>query len=121
LVKSLADGLRALDPATLANLPATFAEVQPLLAAKGVALAPDTQDYMIALAKDANHVRDRLGAIGTSLVLLLSIVGGIVGVRQVEPRGRARNRVEKLMLYALLGASMIAILTTIGIVLSMLF
>src|SRR5690348_6705685 len=41
LVKSLANGLRRLDATELANLPATFAEVQPLLVAKGVALATD--------------------------------------------------------------------------------
>ena len=40
-----------------ANLPATFAELQPLLAAKGVALATDTQDYMIPIAVDANRVQ----------------------------------------------------------------
>ena len=36
-------------------------------------------------------------------------------------RSRARNSVERLMLWGLLAASTIAIVTTIGIVLSMLF
>ena len=44
-----------------------------------------------------------------------------IGLRQIQPRARARNNVEKLMLWGLLGASTIAILTTVGIVLSMLF
>ena len=52
---------------------------------------------------------------------MLAIAGGALGVSQVKPRARARNSVEKLMLWGLLGASTIAILTTIGIVLSMLF
>ena len=43
------------------------------------------------------------------------------GCSRISPRARARNNVEKVMLWGLLGASTIAILTTIGIVLSMLF
>ncbi len=121
LVKSLAGGLQRLDAATLDNLPRTFAELQPLLAAKGVALATDTQDYMIPIAVEANSVRGTLAITGTALIIILSIAGAVVGLRQVEPRGRARNKVEQLMLWGLLGASMIAILTTIGIIFSMLF
>ncbi len=121
LVKSLASGLRRLDPAQLENLPANFAELQPMLAAKGVALATDTQDYMIAIALDANRQHDRLGMIGAVLSIILSLVGAAYGVRTVAERSRARNNVERLMLWGLMAASMIAILTTIGIVLSMLF
>ena len=55
LVKSLANGLRRLDARR--RLPATFAELQPLLAAKGVALATDTQDYMIPIAVEANRMQ----------------------------------------------------------------
>lgn len=121
MVKSLARGLRRLDAATLDTLPSTFAELQPILAAKGVALAPDTQDYMIPIAVEANRTQDRLTLIGGALGLLLSLGGALFAVRQVEPRGRARNNVERLMLWGLLAASTLAILTTVGIVLSMLF
>jgi phosphate transport system permease protein len=121
LVKSLAKGLRQLDASTLAALPATFAELQPLLAAKGVALASDTQDYMIPIAVDANAVQSRLSLIGAVVTLVLSIAGAFYALRQIAPRARARNNVERLMLWGLLAASTIAILTTVGIVLSMLF
>ncbi|TJW12900.1 MAG: phosphate ABC transporter permease subunit PstC [Mesorhizobium sp.] len=121
LVKSLAKGLRQLDANTLAALPATFADLQPLLAAKGVALATDTQDYMIPIAVEANAVQSRLGMIGAALTLLLSVAGAFYALGQIRPRARARNNVERLMLWGLLGASTIAILTTVGIVLSMLF
>ncbi|MER9918404.1 MULTISPECIES: phosphate ABC transporter permease subunit PstC [unclassified Mesorhizobium] len=119
LVKSLAKGLRRLDGDTA--LPATFAELQPLLAAKGVALASDTQDYMIPIAVEANQVQDRLGLFGAVLTFALSVAGAFYALRQIAPRARARNNVEKLMLWGLLAASTIAILTTVGIVLSMLF
>lgn len=121
LVKSLARGLRKLDARTLAAMPASFAELQPLLAAKGVALASDTQDYMIPIAVEANKVQDRLGLFGAIVILVSSIAGAVYALRQIEPRARARNNVERLMLWGLLAASTIAILTTIGIVLSMLF
>lgn len=121
LVKSLANGLRRLDAAELAGLPASFADLQPRLAAKGVALAPDTQDYMIPIAADANRLKDGLGLAGAAIALVLAVLGGAYGVSQVAERARARNKVEQLMLWGLMAASMIAILTTIGIVLSMLF
>ncbi|MER9604740.1 phosphate ABC transporter permease subunit PstC [Mesorhizobium sp. M0243] len=121
LVKSLARGLRKLDAGTLAAMPVSFAELQPLLAAKGVALASDTQDYMIPIAVEANKVQDRLGLFGAIVILVSSIAGAFYALRQIEPRARARNNVERLMLWGLLAASTIAILTTIGIVLSMLF
>lgn len=121
LIRSLAAGLRRLDDQALADLPKTFAELQPLLAAKGVALATDTKDYMITVAAEANRLQDRLSLIGSLLSIVLAVAGAMFGIRQVAPRARARNSVERLMLWGLLGASTIAILTTIGIVLSMLF
>lgn len=121
LVKSLANGLRKLDPEAVAKLPGTFAEVQPLLIAKGVALAPDTQDYMLPIALEANRTADTLGLVGAGLAIVLALGGAMLGVSQVQPRFRARNNVERIVLWALLGSSMIAILTTVGIVLSMLF
>jgi phosphate transport system permease protein len=121
LVKSLANGLRRLDGDTRANPPKTFAELQPLLIAKGTALASDTQDYMIPIAVDANRTSARSNLIGGALGLLLSLAGAAYGLRSIQLRSRARNNVERVVLWGLLGSSMIAILTTVGIVLSMLF
>jgi len=121
LVKSLANGLRRLDAAELSALPASFADLQKPLAARGVALAPDTQDYMIPIAADANRLHDGLARAGAAVAFVIALLGAAVGVNQVAARARARNKVERLMLWGLMAASMIAILTTIGIVLSMLF
>ena len=57
----------------------------------------------------------------SSLTLGLAVVGGIFAWRSVTPGLRARNRVEQVMHGGLILASSIAILTTIGIVLSVLF
>lgn len=121
LIRSLARALGRLTPEELAALPQTFPELQAVLAGKGVALAPDTQDYMIPIARDANRQAARLGLAGGAIAVLLAIGAAAVGVRRVRPETRARNSVERLMLWGLLGASTIAIVTTVGIVFSMLF
>lgn len=56
-----------------------------------------------------------------TLVLGLATFGGAIAWRRIRPNFRARNRVEHVLLYLLIAASSIAILTTIGIVLSVLF
>jgi phosphate transport system permease protein len=55
------------------------------------------------------------------MCLGLALIGGAVAWRRIAPDFRARNRVEDVLLAMLLAASTIAILTTIGIVLSVLF
>ena len=57
----------------------------------------------------------------TVVVLLLAIVAGGFAYRKVNPQFRARNAVERMISWGLISASTIAILTTIGIVLSVLF
>jgi phosphate transport system permease protein len=53
--------------------------------------------------------------------LALAIIFGAMAYNQVSPRLRARNRVEVIVKTILIICSIIAILTTIGIVLSLLF
>jgi phosphate transport system permease protein len=55
------------------------------------------------------------------VVLGVAIAGLAVGRRHVRPTLRARNRVERVLSLALMLCSTLAILTTIGIVLSLLF
>ena len=52
---------------------------------------------------------------------LLAAIGLLLTYRSVSPAMRARNRVERVILSMLMVASTIAILTTVGIVLSLLF
>jgi phosphate transport system permease protein len=54
-------------------------------------------------------------------VLGLALGGMALAVRQTHPRMRARNRVESIVLGIMIVFSSIAILTTLGIVLSVLF
>ena len=55
------------------------------------------------------------------LVLVLAVVGSLVALRFIAPHFRARNTVEWVIRAVLIICSSIAIITTIGIVLSVLF
>ena len=106
-------------------------------------LMGDTVDRAIALAKISNVVnginfgevepwvqsagdawiRWEANAIivANSLVLATSLVGGLLGYRRINPTFRSRNNVERVLTWVLIGSSLVAIVTTIGIVLSVLF
>ncbi|MCC2975493.1 phosphate ABC transporter permease subunit PstC [Sphingomonas sp. PL-96] len=59
--------------------------------------------------------------IGTGVALLLAFAGAAFAFTRIRPDFRARTRVERAVMLALLAASLIAILTTLGIFLSLLF
>jgi phosphate transport system permease protein len=61
------------------------------------------------------------GAAKFVVVLVLAILGGLLAMRTVVPRMQARNRVESIFRIMLILCSVIAIFTTIGIVLSVLW
>ena len=106
-------------------------------------LSGDAVDRAIALAKVANVVngidfgevelwvraagdawiRWEANAIvfANSLVLAVSLVGGLLGYRRINLTFRSRNNVERILTWMLIGSSLVAIFTTIGIVLSVLF
>jgi phosphate transport system permease protein len=57
----------------------------------------------------------------TALVLAIGIVGMIVVRSRIVPTFRARNAVERIVEWALIGCSLIAVLTTVGIIASVAF
>lgn len=59
--------------------------------------------------------------IATALALLLAFAGGAFAFTRVRPGFAARTRVERIVMGLLLAASLIAILTTVGIVASLLY
>ncbi|HEX6999954.1 MAG TPA: phosphate ABC transporter permease subunit PstC [Gammaproteobacteria bacterium] len=65
------------------------------------------------------HAKSRYLLAGTLLVIGLGAFA--IGMRRVSPAFRARNRVERTIEYLLIAASLVAILTTFGIFLSVLF
>ena len=120
MVGSIARGLERLTPEEFAAAKADPATLRPLLGSKGVAIAGDPEPYMVEAAETLNTM-SATSQIGMVLVVLVVALGGAMyAMRGIAPRFRARNNVEKVILAALVVASSIAILTTIGIVLSML-
>jgi phosphate transport system permease protein len=63
----------------------------------------------------------RLSTIGGIVALLLAIGAAALALRRIGVRFRARTGVERWLMAVLLAASLIAILTTLGIVLSLMF
>ncbi|HEY0412604.1 MAG TPA: phosphate ABC transporter permease subunit PstC [Allosphingosinicella sp.] len=63
----------------------------------------------------------RYALLGAAVTLLLALLGGAWAFLRLKPDLRARTKVERLVMAVLVLASSVAILTTAGIVLSLLF
>jgi phosphate transport system permease protein len=74
-----------------------------------------------ALAEPYESAIRYYGIIGAVAALLLAFAGSAYSWTRIRPEFRARTRVERVVMGALLGASMIAVLTTFGIVASLLY
>ncbi|MFM9976782.1 MAG: phosphate ABC transporter permease subunit PstC [Sphingomonadaceae bacterium] len=74
-----------------------------------------------ALAPAFTEARNFYGMVGIALTLLLAFAFGAWAYTRLTPAFRARTRVERIVMLVLLTASLIAILTTAGIVASLLF
>ncbi|PZQ61249.1 MAG: phosphate ABC transporter permease subunit PstC [Sphingomonas taxi] len=72
------------------------------------------------LAPAYAHQQARYDWIATATALLLAFAGGSIAFLRVRPAFSARTQVERVVMGLLLVASLIAILTTIGIVASLL-
>ena len=59
--------------------------------------------------------------VGAGIALLLALAGAGFALRRAGPQFRARTGVERWLMAVLIAASLIAILTTLGILLSLLF
>ncbi|MBF0304376.1 MAG: phosphate ABC transporter permease subunit PstC [Alphaproteobacteria bacterium] len=89
--------------------------------AAGVVTSRDVDPEMAAAAETYLRLK-RLGAVAVAVLSLAAAIGGLgLALRRVRPDLRARNAVERLVERLLIGASTIAIFTTVGIVLSLLF
>ncbi len=63
----------------------------------------------------------RYAAIGGGIAIVVALAGAFLSMRRIRVDFRARSGVERWLMGLLLAASLIAILTTLGIVLSLLF
>ncbi|MEP3676509.1 MAG: phosphate ABC transporter permease subunit PstC [Sulfitobacter sp.] len=126
-VNRVADGLGialsqgVLDAQSIAALRDDPATLRATLASVGVALGSDVEPYVLAAAEKMRSLDARWDAVRSGLVLILALAGLLFALRAADPAFRARNVVERGVLALLVLAASLAIMTTVGIVLSMAF
>jgi phosphate transport system permease protein len=125
--RRVADGLNRVDAAgilsddEIAARVADPAQVRAMLATVGVALGSDVSAETLAAAERYRTLGNASAFWMTAVVILLSLAGtGLAWLRTTKDF-RARNAVEEGVKLVLIAAASIAILTTVGIVLSLIF
>ena len=116
VVNALPDAYRNLPPGELNLL---VNNIQNLAA--GDVVSVDVDDVLQNAATMFNAYIEKSRQFLAVLALGMAGLGGAMAWRRIHPDLRARNRVERVIRWFLIAASSIAILTTIGIVLSVLF
>ncbi|PEQ12762.1 phosphate ABC transporter permease subunit PstC [Novosphingobium sp. PC22D] len=112
------------DPAA-AQLPASDMERAAILAETRsiandptmVAFNPLAQE----LAEPMRAAQTRYALLGLLVVAVFAFAGGAYGYTRIKPEFPARTRVERAVMLLLLAASLIAIITTFGIIASLVF
>ena len=121
----------ALRSATLNALPAEVRAVSAqelgliyndiLNLVEGNVVSGEPDATMLAAAERFRSVRSHSRTLLAASVGVIALLGLSWGLGRVRPQFRARNSVERTLEYGLMAASMLAILTTVGIFLSVLF
>ena len=84
--------------------------------------AAQAVDPALVAASDRFAELNQIGArLSTAGVLSLAVIGGFVAWAKISPQVRARQQVERIFKAILLLCSLVAIFTTVGILLSVLF
>ena len=126
-VNRVADGLNiavsqgVLDAQSIAALREDPSSLRKTLAGVGVALGSDVEPFVLAAAERSRDLDARWNLIRAGVVILIALAGLKLAVRAADPAFRARNVVERGIMALLVTAASLAILTTVGIVFSMVF
>ncbi len=121
VVRSVASGLKTFSRDELQAAKANPKEAQRLLSEKGIAVASAPGAAIIQSAELLNTFKRKSSLAQTFVAALLAIAGFAFAFFRVSLNLRARNSVERVIVAGLMAASSVAILTTVGIVLSVLF
>jgi phosphate transport system permease protein len=117
----IAVGLGAMTAEQAQSLSTDGTDVRARLAEVGVALGSDVEPAVLAAAQRYRTLNGTGTLAMIAVVLLLTLAGGAYAVARSRGDYRARNVVEAGVKVLLILAASLAILTTVGIVLSMLF
>jgi phosphate transport system permease protein len=116
VIAALPEALRDLPPQRLGLV---YNDIRNLVAGNVVSSTPSAD--IIGAAERYAALRDLSHDLASAAVLIVAVAGFAWAYRRVRSDLRARNRVEQVMEYLFVAASSIAILTTVGIFLSVLF
>jgi phosphate transport system permease protein len=120
-VEQVAAGLASVTADERYNIHLGVVSARSVFADHGIPLAGDVQPYQLEAALAANETGDLLTTATTAAVVAALAIGLVAAFLRIKPRLRARNSVERIILLLLIAASTVAIMTTVGIVLSLLF
>lgn len=116
---------RVLASPAAAGLPAFGMQRDAILAeARAIAsgaTAPVFNPQARAMVEPFHDAIVWFGTVGVLVTIVLGFVGGAWAFLQLRPDFRARTQVERIVMGSLLLASLVAILTTFGIVVSLMF
>lgn len=94
-------------------------DVRVLAAGRGS--GTEQQQALQATAAHYQSLQAASRSLLATLAILLALAGGSYACRRINPRLQARNHVERVIRAVLVGASTIAVFTTLGILLSVVF
>lgn len=126
-VRRIANGLDkvvakgGMSEADLSAMRADFTNVRNRLADVGVALGSEVPPAVFEAAKSYRSMDKTGSSIRTIFTLLVAAGFGLWAWMRIRPSLRARNISENFVKALLMGSSTVAILTTVGIVASLLF
>ena len=127
VVDTIAEGLPQLSPEEYEVLRkarygfVTTSDARDVLARHGVVLGSDPDRALLAAADELATARGTSRFVLPIACFALAALGFAWGYTRIRPELRARNIVERVMRGGLFLASTVAVLTTVGIVLSVLF
>ncbi len=104
----------------LGSMRADTTIIRERLGAVGVAVGSDIEQYTVDAARQMRSMNNTYYFWRTAIVLLIALGGLAVSYARISETYRARIVTERAVEYLLIAASTIAILTTLGIVMSML-
>ncbi len=126
-VRRISGGLDALmenggmTEADLTAMRADLTDVRGRLGSVGVAIGANVSPNVFEAAKEYRHMSDRANLLMVGAVLLAALIGFGFAWMRITPELRARNISEQFVKALLIGSSLIAVLTTFGIVFSLVF
>lgn len=119
LTNAIAAGV--LTEAAAMSATADAGEITARLKEAGQVVTSDISQSILAAAQSYRSLSATGAGIMSVMVIAVSLIGAAVAVVQTHKDYRARNVVEKGVLALLIAAASVAILTTIGIVFSLIF